>query len=334
MGFHDLHSFNLAMLSKQAWRLIHDTNSLFYKEYKARYFQNSSFMIADVGSHPSFVWRSLLAAGDIIFRSSKWRVGNDTTIGVYNHKWLTHTPIPLTEAALDMRVCKLIDEDTRQWDRGKLEAIFSQRTWEDILTIPLNHLQSQDTLIWTENAAQKFSVKTAYRVALHTSTQTWAEHSAVRGDGPTWNKVWTLKVPLKVRMLLWRACSNCLPTRDKLHQCRVSVDTRCDICLQQPETAHHILWECPFAQNMWALFRGRTQKCSNKASDFFILFRQMQGKLSQQELEKWAVTASAIWTAMKNFYFQHYQTHPKVIAEMACGLLEEYQRFIDTQGQN
>ena len=128
MGFRDLHSFNLAMLSKQAWRLIHDTNSLFYKVYKARYFPNSSFMMADVGSNPSFVWRSLLVARDVIFRGSKWRVGNGRTIGVYTHKCLTHTPIPLTEAALDMRVCELIDEDTRQWDWGKLEAMFSQRT--------------------------------------------------------------------------------------------------------------------------------------------------------------------------------------------------------------
>ena len=49
MGFRDLHSFNLAMLSKQAWRLIHDTNSLFYKVYKAQYFPNSSFMMENRG---------------------------------------------------------------------------------------------------------------------------------------------------------------------------------------------------------------------------------------------------------------------------------------------
>ena len=49
MGFHDLHSFNLAILSKQAWRLIHDTNSLFYKVYKAQYFPNSSFMMENRG---------------------------------------------------------------------------------------------------------------------------------------------------------------------------------------------------------------------------------------------------------------------------------------------
>ena len=141
-------------------------------------------------------------------------------------------------------------------------------------------------------------------------------------------------MPSKVRMFLWRACLNCLPTRDKLHQRRMNVDTRCELCLQQTVTVHHIIWECPFAQNVWALFSGRTQKCSNVASDFFLLFRQMQRKLSQQELEKWAVTAWVIWTARNKFYFQHYQTHPKVIADMACGLLEEYQRLMDTQGQN
>ena len=175
-------------------------------------------MMANVGSNPSFVWRSLLAARDIIFRGLKWQVGNGRTIGVYTYKWLTHKPIPLTEAALDMRVCELIDEDIRQCDQGKLEAMFSHRMREEIPTIPLNHLQSQDTLIRTENAAQKFLVKTAYRVALRTSTQTWVEHSTARENGPTWNKVWDLKVPPKVKMFLWRACSNCLPTRDKLYQ--------------------------------------------------------------------------------------------------------------------
>ena len=33
-------------------------------------------------------------------KGSKWRMGNGRTIGVYTHKRLTHTSIPLTEAAL------------------------------------------------------------------------------------------------------------------------------------------------------------------------------------------------------------------------------------------
>ena len=65
MGFRDIHAFNLALLAKQAWRLIHQNHSLFFRVYKARYFPNCSFMEAELGNNPSYVWQSLLAARDI-----------------------------------------------------------------------------------------------------------------------------------------------------------------------------------------------------------------------------------------------------------------------------
>ena len=60
MGFRDIHAFNLAMLAKQAWWLLMETHSLFYRVYKARYFPSCTFMDAKLGTNPSFVWRSLL----------------------------------------------------------------------------------------------------------------------------------------------------------------------------------------------------------------------------------------------------------------------------------
>ena len=62
MGFCDIQAFNLALLAKQAWRLTHNTHSLFYRVYKSRYFPMCSFMDADLGNNPPFVWWSLLAA--------------------------------------------------------------------------------------------------------------------------------------------------------------------------------------------------------------------------------------------------------------------------------
>lgn len=55
IGFQDIHIFNLTMLDKQAWRMKHNTHSMFYRVYKARYFPNCTFLEAIVGSNPSYV---------------------------------------------------------------------------------------------------------------------------------------------------------------------------------------------------------------------------------------------------------------------------------------
>ena len=72
MGFWDIYDFNLAMLAKQAWWLLHETHSLFYCVYKTRYFPSCSFMDAELGASPSVVWRSLLQAREVIWEGSIW----------------------------------------------------------------------------------------------------------------------------------------------------------------------------------------------------------------------------------------------------------------------
>ena len=272
MGFRDINTFNLAMLAKQAWRLLQGTQSLFYRVYKARYFPNCTFLEAQLGHNPSFIWQSLLTVREVIIAGSRWKIGDRKHIGVTTHKWLSHDPIFNGEPDLELKVSDLIDEDTRQWDRGKIHALFTARTRTEILALPLNNLQAQDSPIWMENKARTFSVKTAYHVALWLKQQQVVEHSKARLDKSTWKKIRTLNVPPKVRNFIWRACSDCLPTRANLHRRKVHVEVVCGLCQQKLETTGHILWEYPLARNVWALVKGKIQKCNNEARDFFLLF--------------------------------------------------------------
>ena len=77
----------------------------------------------------------------------------------------------------ELRVCDLIKEDSRQWDRDKLYALFNRSTCEDILGIPLTQQHAQDSLVWTENKAQKFSIPSAYQVALRLLYPDTVKHS-------------------------------------------------------------------------------------------------------------------------------------------------------------
>ena len=90
MGFRDINAFNLAMLAKQAWRLVTGSHSLFYQVYKARYFPWCSFMGAELSHNPSFVWCSLIAARDVI--RSMWKIGDGQSIKVTCNKWLPPPP--------------------------------------------------------------------------------------------------------------------------------------------------------------------------------------------------------------------------------------------------
>ena len=69
-GYRDLKAFNLALLAKQGWRILQQLNSLVHRVYKAKYFAKESFLNAQVGRRPSYAWRSILAARDIIKKGS------------------------------------------------------------------------------------------------------------------------------------------------------------------------------------------------------------------------------------------------------------------------
>lgn len=55
LGLRELHSFNLAMLAKQGWKMLHHPQALASQVLKAKYFPYSEFFQAKLGSRPSFI---------------------------------------------------------------------------------------------------------------------------------------------------------------------------------------------------------------------------------------------------------------------------------------
>lgn len=66
LGFRDFRDFNLAMLGKQGWRFVVNPDSLVSRLFKAKYFSGGNFIQANLGHSPSFVWRSIFAAKEVV----------------------------------------------------------------------------------------------------------------------------------------------------------------------------------------------------------------------------------------------------------------------------
>ena len=88
MGFKDLKAFNLALLAKQGWRLNQHPDSFTHRVFKAKYFVECTFMEAQVGKKPSYVWRSLMAAKETIEVGSRWLIENGRKVNIWRDKWL------------------------------------------------------------------------------------------------------------------------------------------------------------------------------------------------------------------------------------------------------
>ena len=92
IGFWELHSFNLAMLAKQGWRLMKNTHSLFYRVYKSKYFPNISFLDAPSPNLGSFAWKSIVVTRSVLDSDLRWRVGIGNKIRIWQDRWLPTPP--------------------------------------------------------------------------------------------------------------------------------------------------------------------------------------------------------------------------------------------------
>lgn len=72
MGFRDLTFFNNSLLAKQAWRLLYDKDSHFYRVFKAKFFPHCSILEAKDSTIGSYAWWSILQGRDVILKGSRW----------------------------------------------------------------------------------------------------------------------------------------------------------------------------------------------------------------------------------------------------------------------
>ena len=117
MGFRNLALFNDSLLAKHAWRLLQNSDSLFYKFFKAWFFPNCSIMEAKYSSTGSYAWRSILHGRDVLLRGCRWMVGNGRSVHIWQSTWLpwkhpTNVTSPIIDSMVDARVEILIDEAT------------------------------------------------------------------------------------------------------------------------------------------------------------------------------------------------------------------------------
>ncbi|KAA3474146.1 reverse transcriptase [Gossypium australe] len=249
MGYRDLSFFNKALLTKQAWRLFAQPDCLLAKVLKARYFPFTNFLSARIGSYPSFTWRSICGARELIADGLLWRIGNGRKVNIWNDPWL---PGPGNNRLLVQNmsiqwttVNQLIDESSFTWKDDVIRKLVDLDQARRILSIPLARPDVEDVLVWRYDNTGIYTVKSGYRVLIASRPQLTSNNMEDDGKYKNFYKqLWELQIPSKIKIHLWRLIRNYVPHLCNLKKRRLTLEVVCPLCKAAPEDSDHLLWSC------------------------------------------------------------------------------------------
>ncbi|CAN6374879.1 unnamed protein product [Urochloa humidicola] len=259
LGFRDIHIFNMAMLAKQGWRLIHNPESLCAQVLRAKYYPEGNPLKASPGRNMSYTWRSILSGLEVLKEGLVWRIGDGSKVNVWEDAWLpkewSRKPITPKGHNLMTMVSELIDPSTGSWDVELVTQTFWPEDVHDILTIPV-HVDLEDIVAWHYDKKGQFSVKSAYK-AYRNSVRRRSRRGVATTSGvlteedEIWKKIWKLGCPGKVKQFLWRFTHNTLAVRRNLERRGLKIDTRCVMCNRHIEDGGHLFFNCKHVKQLW-----------------------------------------------------------------------------------
>jgi hypothetical protein len=264
LGYRDLESFNLALLAKQGWRLLQQPDTLLGRIYKEKYFPHGNFLESSLGRRPSYAWRSIWNAKKLLQAGLVWRVGDGRSIKIWGDRWLDspytfsiQTPIHVLDE--NARVSELIDEDAKWWKTEMIHEIFMEEEARRICSMAISPSTQCDKRVWVGTKNGEYSVRSGYHLNKEQRVSSEGCSSDSSQLSQLWRMVWNFRGPRAIKMFLWKACSNIMPTKESLFKRKITDDPCCPICGVGTETIGHIIWSCTAARGMYG---WRTRSCS------------------------------------------------------------------------
>lgn len=273
--------------------------SLIEQLLKARYYPNSDFLEANLGSSPSYTWRGIWEARWVVRKGMRWRVGDGENIRVWQDPWL---PGPQSRCVLsprgqspqDLEVGTLICPINKCWKIDLLQQLFLPFEVERILNIPISRKLPEDVMFWELEADGCYSVNSAYRALLGDSAV--FHEASPSSESALWQIIRRAKVLPRVKLFAWRACHEALPTRLGLSHRISSMDGLCSHSGGANESGFHAIHMCPRAKEVWRLssFQLHQPLEGTRIAD---LWHYNLKDMQDEEVELFLTLCWAIWNA-------------------------------------
>lgn len=134
------------------------------------------------------------------------------------------------------KVSDLLLPDRKEWNEHLVRELFSELDADDILHIKILRWDGNDFLAWNWTTNGLFTVRSAYKLRrqedfiINRDKKGGSSSSVQVHNG--WLKLWSAKVPGKVKIHLWRICLQSIAVGDELKRRKIKDLVSCPYCFR------------------------------------------------------------------------------------------------------
>ena len=103
-------------------------------------------------------------------------------------------------------------------------------------------------MIWHHDKKGQYTVRSGYQAALGLKFGEIPTSSI--GGSHGWSMIWNLNLPGKIKIFIWRATKNLLPTSENLWKRKILEEPVCQICKMGTEDVFHALMDCKMVKKV------------------------------------------------------------------------------------
>ena len=199
---------------------------------------------------------------------------------------------------------------------------------EIIKRIPLPRTPQEDEVIWHYDMKGLYSVVSGYQLALKIKFSKPPTKSTSASQG--WQSIQRLNLPRKIKIFVWKAARNLLPTIENMWRRKILQEPTCQICKVKRKDVFHALMECRLARKIW--------KCTNLEAEVKGVMREdimqrIKSTWNKIKIDYVVTIWQVAWHARNKFLFKGKKLDP--VVSMAKAIMDVYRtmQFQNQEGQ-
>nr|POE71273.1 hypothetical protein CFP56_73265 [Quercus suber] len=151
-----------------------------------------------------------------------------------------------------------VEKKSKLISKAEIDAANGKLDYElvKVLKAEVNDLLDKESQMWQQRSGYRLLVEDEAKEEPSTLDLTTTRRF--------WKGVWSLRVPNRIKTVLWRAGSDSPPSKANLKKRKIATNDLCPGCKLVGETTLHALWSCTVLALVWATkFAWLVEKTKN-----------------------------------------------------------------------